>query len=251
MSPALANLAIAFPAGSAGGALLAGVRRPGYHRPRPSKPAGACVRRRSGGPRQECVRPLSDGLLQRVSRGDAAAVRECLDRYSGLVWSLARRLTFSDAEAEDAVQEIFVEVWKNAGRYDSAIASETAFVAMIARRRLIDRRRRAERRPEKALGGDDFVGDGDGALERPGLSDEAARALEAMRSLSPEQQRVLRLSIMHGLSHDKIATSTGLPMGTVKTHARRGLMRLRELLKPGPARAAGQEPVPVPGEVAP
>ena len=71
---------------------------------------------------QETLPPVTDGLLQRVSRGEAPAVRECLDRYSGLVWSLARRFTFNDAEAEDAVQEVFVEVWKNAWKYDSAAA---------------------------------------------------------------------------------------------------------------------------------
>ena len=182
---------------------------------------------------QEPDRPVSEGLLQRVGRGDAPAVRECLDRYGGLVWSLARRFTFNDAEAEDAVQEIFVEIWRNAAKYDEAIASETAFIAMIARRRLIDRRRRAERRPERQATPEVLASEEDDTPERSTLSEDAARAMDALKALSPEQQKVLRLSIMHGLSHDKIATSTGLPMGTVKTHARRGLIRLREILKSG------------------
>jgi len=196
---------------------------------------------------------VTEGLLQRVGRGDAPAVRECLARYSGLVWSLARRFTYNDAEAEDAVQEIFVEVWRNAGKYDEAIASETAFIAMIARRRLIDRRRRAERRPERHVEPEILAGEADDSTPREGLSEDAGRALEALRSLSAEQQRVLRLSIMHGLSHDKIATSTGLPMGTVKTHARRGLIRLREILKAGlSGNGAGKAVAAMtPGEVAP
>ena len=99
-------------------------------------------------------------LLPRVAAGDTAAVRECIDRYGGLVWSLARRLLYSTAEAEEAVV--------------------------------------------------------------------AARAFE---QLSPEQQRCLRLSIYEGLSHDKISTATGLPLGTVKTHVRRGLIRIREALR--------------------
>src|SRR5436190_14026687 len=84
-------------------------------------------------------------LLGRVAAGDEAAVRECLARYGGLVWSIARR--FEPSDAEDAVQEIFLDLWKSAARFDRAVASETAFVAMIARRRLIDRRRTRGRRP--------------------------------------------------------------------------------------------------------
>src|SRR5262245_66294972 len=84
-------------------------------------------------------------LLARVAEGDAIAVRECIARYGGLVWSIARR--FELADAEDAVQEIFLDLWKSAARFDPNIASETAFIAMIARRRLIDRRRTRKRRP--------------------------------------------------------------------------------------------------------
>ena len=223
---------------------LAGPGRGVYHRPvrstaRASRARVRVVRRstnRACGTSsvlRETTQRVSDGLLQRVGRGDAQAVRECLTRYTGLVWSLARRLTYTAAEAEDAVQEIFVEIWKNAGKYDPAIASETAFVAMIARRRLIDRKRRNERRLDRQTLPETVPGQDDQNFERPGLSEDARRAVDAMKSLTPDQQRVLRLSIMHGLSHEKIATSTGLPMGTVKTHARRGLIRLRELLKVG------------------
>src|ERR1041385_2281154 len=84
-------------------------------------------------------------LLARVAGGDPRAVRDCIARYGGLVWSIARR--FEAADAEDAVQEIFLDLWKSAARFDGRIASEAAFVAMIARRRLIDRKRTRGRRP--------------------------------------------------------------------------------------------------------
>ena len=87
-------------------------------------------------------------ILERVAAGDPAAPNECIARFSGLVWSLARRLCSSPSDAADAVQEIFIDLWKSAPRFDSSIASETTFVAMIARRRLIDRGRRKMRRPE-------------------------------------------------------------------------------------------------------
>ena len=77
-------------------------------------------------------------ILTRVARGDSAAVRECIDRYGGLVWSLARRFFANTADAEDATQDVFIHLWKSAGAYDPAIASEAVFVTTIARRRLID-----------------------------------------------------------------------------------------------------------------
>ncbi|MEO1584196.1 MAG: sigma-70 family RNA polymerase sigma factor [Planctomycetota bacterium] len=171
-------------------------------------------------------------LLPLVASGDQSAVEDCLDRYGGLVWSLARRMCPTRDEAEDAVQEIFVEVWKNAGRFDASIASEVTFIAVIARRRLIDRRRKAGRRPDESSLIEETVRDGgtsrvSGPLE---LGEEAEVAREVLSELSEEQQRVLQLSIFYGQSHEKIARSTGLPLGTVKTHARRGLIRVRDIL---------------------
>ena len=85
---------------------------------------------------------VSPPILPRVAAGEPTALAECMERYGGLVWSIALRLTGSRADAEDAIQEIFIDLWKSAARFDGAVASEKAFVAMIARRRLIDRRRR-------------------------------------------------------------------------------------------------------------
>lgn len=172
-----------------------------------------------------------DLLLPRVAQGEAAAIKACIDRFGGLIWSLARRMTHNDAEAEDAVQEIFVEIWQSAYRYDVNVASETAFVAMIARRRLIDRRRKADRRPGEQMLPDGVFSEPDHVESTPESVEEAGIAAAALEKLSAEQQRVLRLSIFQGLSHEKIARSTGLPLGTVKTHARRGLIRIRELLE--------------------
>jgi len=179
------------------------------------------------------------GILQRVASGEPAAVRECLDRFGGLVWSLARRLTPTASEAEDAVQEIFIDVWKSSGRYDPSIASETAFVAMIARRRLIDRQRRAGRRPNEEQVPEGAASSVSAPDDRASISDDVGRVSEAFDQLSDEQQRVLRLSIHQGLSHEKISRATGLPLGTVKTHARRGLIKLRELLAATPEAKGG------------
>lgn len=173
-------------------------------------------------------------ILGMIARGESGATQECIKQYGGLVWSLARRFSPTDADAEDAVQDIFLDVWKSADRFDPAIASETTFIATIARRRLIDRRRRDTRRITTQA----FV---DVQAEPPAApppaapatgdsAEDVAAARRAIGTLSEDQQRVLQLSIFQGLSHDRIAQSTGLPLGTVKTHARRGLMRIREIV---------------------
>jgi len=89
---------------------------------------------------------VTQAILQRIATGDGTAVQDCLDKYGGLVWSIARRMLRNTDEAEDAVQEIFVDIWKNAGRFEESKSSETTYIAMIARRRLIDKIRYATRR---------------------------------------------------------------------------------------------------------
>lgn len=133
-------------------------------------------------------------------------------------------------EAEDAVQEVFVDIWKNAGRFDESQASETTFIAMIARRRIIDRIRYSTRRISADSLDDVLLEPFTRADKAMQMSVEANEAAEAMRKLRPEQQQVLRLSIIQGMSHQEIADATGMPIGTVKTHARRGLMQVRENL---------------------
>jgi len=172
-------------------------------------------------------------LLQRVAAGDPAAVEECIDRFGGLIWSLARKLVGAHAVAEDAVQEVYIHLWKSADRFDPAVASEMTFVAMIARRRLIDCKRRWQRRPDHGHSmsiGDMDIPAGAEQIDAAELADEASRAAEAIRELRPEQQEILRLSVYEGWSHQRIADELQVPLGTVKTHLRRGLMRVRELI---------------------
>jgi RNA polymerase sigma factor (sigma-70 family) len=169
-------------------------------------------------------------LLERVAGGDAAAVDECLSKYGGLVWSLARRLCGSHEDAEDAVQEVFLEIWRNAARFDAQIASEATYITMIARRRLIDRFRRRKRDPETTPIYEDPASARVEHVEQTEIFEEAARARRYMQELRPQERDVLELSINHGLSQTQIAEARNLPLGTVKTHARRGLMRLRELM---------------------
>lgn len=172
----------------------------------------------------------TDNLLPMVASGNRASMQECIDRYGGLVWSLARKFTQSDADAEDATQDIFLDVWKSAARFDPSVASETTFGAMVARRRLIDRHRRETRQPKHEVMFENSVAKREAESSHAELSEQAQTASRELHKLSNDQQRVLRLSIFHGLPHERISEATGMPLGTVKTHARRGLIRLRELL---------------------
>lgn len=185
---------------------------------------------------------MAQEILERIATGDRTAVQDCIDQYGGLVWSLARRMISKSDDAEDAVQEIFLDIWKNAERFDPARANEVTFVAMIARRRIIDRIRSDNRRIQThsiedmtaelpARSGEDLQ-----------ISVEAAEAGTAFRSLKVEQRQVLQLSILYGMSHQEIADATGMPLGTVKTHARRGIIQARENLGLGSMNSGKEAP---------
>jgi RNA polymerase sigma-70 factor (ECF subfamily) len=171
-----------------------------------------------------------------VARGELEATRECIARYGSLVWSMARKFSPTRADAEDAVQEIFLDIWKSADRWDADRGSEAVFVAMLARRKLIDRARARKRRPIAESISEAWTEIANGTdLPDAETVVEASRAAEAIAQLRPEEREVLILSIRHGLTHEEIATMRKLPLGTVKTHARRALLRVRDWLSMAPA----------------
>lgn len=174
-----------------------------------------------------------ESLLQRIAQGDVSAVSECMDRYSGLVWSVVGKAWKDYSTIEDLVQEIFIDLWKSAERFDPGLASESTFVMTITRRRVIDRRRRQGRSPELELVEDSTLGAHDEELRQIDLGDDARLAREALAELSEDQRRVILMSVIDGLTHQEIAQATGIPLGTVKSHIRRGLsqtaQRLRDL----------------------
>lgn len=171
-------------------------------------------------------------VLPKVATGEPTAVAECLKRYGNLVWSLARRSCPDVQSAEDAVQDIFLKLWTVADRFDPEIASESTFVAMIARRRLIDLSRKKSLKPTGAVELDYLTHTEMDAASRVELNDEAAKARDLLAALPTDQQQVIKLSVYDGLSHSRIAETTGLSLGTVKTHMRRGMMKLRKSLFP-------------------
>jgi RNA polymerase sigma-70 factor (ECF subfamily) len=173
---------------------------------------------------------MAESVLARIAQGDALAVRECIEEFGGLVWAIARRLTRSRADAEDAVQEIFTDIWRSAGRFDPAQGSEKVFITTIARRRLIDRMRRLSQQietdPVEVL---DTIAWADPGT-RAEVCVEAEHAARAVAQLRPEQRKMLELAVLRGMSHSEIAESLNVPLGTVKTMVRRGLIQVRKLM---------------------
>ena len=174
---------------------------------------------------------MTTSLLEKVAQGDQAAVAACLDQYGNLVWSLARRFLGNSADAEDAVQEIFIEIWSNADRFDSDKGSEVTFIATIARRRLIDRLRKNTRTPGSELYDEEIASQNpetsSGILENA----EVQNVVRVLGDMPEEHREILAMSIYEGYSHSEIAEIMHIPLGTVKTRVRRGLMHIREQLQ--------------------
>lgn len=191
-------------------------------------------------------------ILIQVAAGDAQAMQLCIDRYSGLVWRLAWRMLPSRHEIDDAVQDVFVSLWENAHRFTEDFGEETTFVAMIARRRLIDRGRRmrhqrelTERVRERAASDDQqpgvraIAGQAPPDPSRPSAeSDDLARVRAAMLELPDRQREVIELSLRADVSHAELAQRLDMPLGTVKTLLRRGMLKLREIIDAADAAVA-------------
>lgn len=182
-------------------------------------------------PRMTSTPGQAQNLLPRIAEGEAAAVNECLQRYSPLVWSMARKFWRDMATVEDLVQEIFIEVWKSASRFDAEKASETTFISTIARRRMIDRQRRQGSAIRTEPVEDLPIGAEDRNLEAIDVLDEASVVYRALETLKPDQRRVILLSVVEGLTHPEISDKTGIPLGTVKSHIRRGLSEAAQMLR--------------------
>jgi RNA polymerase sigma-70 factor, ECF subfamily len=170
-----------------------------------------------------------NNILRRIAEGDQAAVADCLDFYGNLVWFLAKKYTNTKEDAEDAVQEIFLDIWQHAARFDAEKASESTFIALIARRRLIDRLRKRTRQPQLQNLEDVTAAVYPRNSEREmQVNLDARRVSQIINRLRPEQKQVINLAIFGGLTHTEIAERTGMPLGTVKTLIRRGFQKVRD-----------------------
>jgi RNA polymerase sigma-70 factor (ECF subfamily) len=170
-------------------------------------------------------------LLERIARRDEAAFTELFDRLSPLVLGFLIRLLGRRDEAEEVLQEVFLQVWREASRYLPERATAKGWIFLIARSRALDliRSREARRKREEGTGAD-LVVSTFGAL--PETIDGQIDVHEALEELSPEQRACVALAFFAGCSQSQIATRLGIPLGTVKSRFLYGMRKLRERLGP-------------------
>jgi RNA polymerase sigma-70 factor (ECF subfamily) len=176
---------------------------------------------------------LSDGdLLRALARGDQTALAGIYDRYRLILFGLVMRILHDRAEAEDVLQETFLQVWRRAGDFDEARGRAFTWLVTIARSRALDRLRSSASRSrvadEAAQMPHDEVGD---AAEDAVRSEEGTVVRQALAELPSEQRQALLLAYFEGLTQTEIAKRLGDPLGTVKTRMRSGTIKLRELLR--------------------
>jgi RNA polymerase sigma-70 factor (ECF subfamily) len=164
-------------------------------------------------------------MVTALKAGDQSAVAQLYDRYSAVVYAVALRVLGDTGAAEDVLQEVFLQLWRNPGAFDAARGSLAPWLAVIARNRAIDFLRK--RKPETDL--QDVI-----ISVAPDLARDAdrARAAEKVRgvigTMPPPQRSALEMAYFEGMSHSEIASKTGDPLGTIKTRIRAGLITLRK-----------------------
>ena len=178
--------------------------------------------------------PEDPDLVHRIAGRDEAALAELYDRYSGLLLALSRRILMDSSEAEEILQEVFLQVWNQAERYDRARSSVSTWLVLITRSRSIDRLRsrqvkdRTLQSLKQEKPNQHTSPEGMGSVL---LSQRRQRLRREMQELPAEQRRVLELAFFRGMTQSEIAQSTGIPLGTVKTRTLLAMKKLRRALR--------------------
>ncbi|MDQ6809220.1 MAG: sigma-70 family RNA polymerase sigma factor [Verrucomicrobiota bacterium] len=176
-------------------------------------------------------------LLLQTAKGDGESLRQLYERFSGVLFSTAYRVLNNAKDAEEIVQEAFVQIWEKAALYDAGRAKPLTWAMTLTRNKAIDRLRRVQRRARLQ----DEVASENAVWERAcqrDLSDAAVRrdAQQIVRSaviqLSPDQRNAIELAFFSGLTQHEVAERLGEPLGTVKARIRRGMIKLRQLVEP-------------------
>ena len=177
---------------------------------------------------------LADAL-KRCARGDEAAFAEVYDLTSAKVYGLVVRVLRNPAQSEEVVQECYLEIWRNASRFDPARGSASAWIMTIAHRRAVDRVRasEADTRRDRDYGVANHVVHHDDTAETAETRIEARRVRAALDTLTPTQREAIELAYLGGYTHTEVAVMLDLPLGTAKTRIRDGLIRLRDTMGVG------------------
>lgn len=178
------------------------------------------------------IQELTDtALWQAVCRGDTVALGKLYDRHGGLVYGIALKL-LGRPEADDLTQDIFLKLFSGSG-YDPSRGSLRTYLAILTRSRAIDRlrSRKIKARSLRRLQRQAHTSSPDVTADALSTAEQSAEVQAALAELSDTQQEILRLAYYEGLSQTAIAKRLNTPLGTVKTRARRGLLKLRDMLQ--------------------
>ena len=173
----------------------------------------------------------NDSILARIAAGEDGSFELLIEKYGNLVWSIGKKFLYRQSDVEDAVQEVFMAIWKSADKFDANKAKEITFVSMIARRRFIDHLRKISK--HKNLESIDEDNSGHQLYKESILNESTDLQLikNAIKNLDIDDQELLKLSIYQGYSHSEISKLLNLPLGTVKTRIRRNLIKLKEIFE--------------------
>jgi RNA polymerase sigma-70 factor (ECF subfamily) len=177
-------------------------------------------------------------LLERIATRDMSAVAALYDRHSRALYSLIHRILRDVGDAEDVLQEVFLRVWEKADTYDPVLGSPMAWLVRIGRNRAIDRVRAKRSRPATEQSSDtiderlvDMPGSGPSPERLTSASEEQRALAGALSRLAPEQRVLIEHAFFLGLTQSELAERFKLPLGTVKTRIRTGMLAMREHLQ--------------------
>lgn len=176
--------------------------------------------------------PSPADLLRRIGGGDRAAFAAFYDIFAARVLGLVRRVLIDPAQSEEVTQEVFLEVWQSAPRFDADRGSASAWLYTLAHRRAVDRVRASEasRGRDERIGIRDLEVAFDSVAEAAEIRVEHTRVARALGKLSPPQRECVLLAYYAGYTHTEISTALSTPLGTIKSRIRDAMMALREEL---------------------
>lgn len=175
---------------------------------------------------------LPEELMFRIAGGDENAFETLYDLIAPRVYGLVRRIVKDTAQSEEVTQEVFVELWQLAARFDPARGSAISWLLTLAHRRSVDRVRASQASKDRDLreGIKEFQASYDDVEDTAVLHDETNRVLSALERLSETQKEAIRLAYFGGYTHHEVAEILKIPVGTAKTRIRDGMNKLRDLL---------------------
>ena len=166
-------------------------------------------------------------LLRRVAHRESVALREVYDRTSAKLYGICLRVLGSESEAQDVLQEVYVTIWNKAAQFDASKASAITWLAVIARNKAIDAVR-AKRIPTDGVeAASEVVDESPSALEVLEVEEDFARLADCLNQLEERARAMIRSAFFEGTTYPELATQEGVPLPTMKSWIRRGLLRLR------------------------